>query len=339
MSQPPRPVVLVTGASAGLGLVIARQLIARGRYRVILTARESSLPRFAEAGLAEDADLWLRPLDVTDAEQRHAVVAEADAVWGGVDVLINNAGVSFRSVVEHVNDEERRAQLDVNFLSPMDLARLVLPRMREKRDGRILNISSVGGMMAMPTMAVYSASKFALEGATEAMWYEVRPWNIRVSLIEPGFINSAGFQNVRFTALSRLASRDPTLAYAPHYRHMGTFIERMMRRVRATPETVARRVVRTMERRNPPLRVSATFDAWFFSALRRLLPRRLYHGLLYRNLPRVKEWATTETPILPAPPPAELVEPERRMGRESDSGGHSVDGAPRGGVSRGRDTP
>jgi len=304
MPSPAQPVVLVTGASTGLGLVIARQLIASGRYRLVLTARESSLPRFAQAGLVESATVRLRRLDVTHADERRAVIAETDADWGGVDVLINNAGVSFRAVVEHVQDAERLAQMDVNFLGPMELARLVLPGMRQKRAGRILNISSVGGMMAMPTMAVYSASKFALEGATEALWYEVRPWNIRVSLIQPGFINSTSFQNIVFTAQSLRASEDASLAYAAHYRHMGSFIDRIMRRAAATPERVARKVVHTLERKHPPLRVAATTDARLFALMRRLLPRRFYHWLLYRNLPHIKDWAPDEAPVLHREEPA-----------------------------------
>ncbi len=95
---------------------------------------------------------------------------------GGVDVLINNAGVAYRSVVEHVSERERLQQMGINFRAPMELTRLVLPYMRSRRAGRIINVSSMGGMMAMPTMAVYSASKFALEGATESLYYEVKPW-------------------------------------------------------------------------------------------------------------------------------------------------------------------
>ncbi|MFT7582222.1 MAG: short-subunit dehydrogenase [Myxococcota bacterium] len=290
MNTSDRPVVLVTGASTGLGLVIAQQLIARDCYRLILTARTASLGRFAEAGVVQSDTVWLRPLDVTLHDDRIAVIDEALRVWDGIDILINNAGVSYRSVVEHVTMSERLIQMDVNFNAPMELSRLVLPRMREKQQGRILNISSVGGMMAMPTMAAYSASKFALEGASEALWYEVKPWNIRVTLVEPGFINSSSFENVRLTVLSREATSNPDVAYAKHYEHMSSFIERIMHRVRSTPEKVARKVIRTMERRSPPLRVSATIDAFLFSALRRLLPRRFYHWLLYKNLPKVKTW-------------------------------------------------
>ena len=137
----------------------------RTRYRVILTARQGSLPRFALHELSESEHVRIRPLDVTSQEQREAIVEEAANDWGGIDILINNAGVSYRAVVEHVVEEERLAQMNVNFRSPMELIRLVLPGMRQKRGGRIITVSSVGGMMAMPTMAAYSASKFALEGA------------------------------------------------------------------------------------------------------------------------------------------------------------------------------
>ena len=281
--------ILLTGASTGLGLAVAQQLV-RTPHRVILTAREQSLKRLAEAGFVESDRLWLRTMDVTDAVQRARIVHEANHRWHGIDVLINNAGVSFRSVVEHVTERERLAQMTVNFLAPMELTRLVLPSMRAKRAGRILNISSVGGMMAMPTMAVYSASKFALEGATEALFYEVRPWNIKVSLIEPGFIHSESFKNVRYTRLSDKSNRNTHEPYHAHYENMGPFIERTMYRARSTPETVARRILRVMHRRWPPLRVPATIDAYLFSLMRRVLPRRFYHWVLYRSLPRVRVW-------------------------------------------------
>ncbi|MFZ5892639.1 MAG: SDR family NAD(P)-dependent oxidoreductase [Myxococcota bacterium] len=283
------PVVLVTGASTGLGLAIARSLLERD-YRLILTAREASLARFAQHGIRESERVWLRPLDVTQDAERKAVVREANSRWDGVDVLLNNAGISLRSVAEHVTEAERDLQMRVNFSAPMELTRLVLPRMRKKRQGRILNISSVGGMMAMPTMSVYSASKFALEGASEALWYEVRPFGIYVTLIQPGFINSDGFEKVRFTDKSQAAHDTISSAYHWHYHYMEGFIARVSRRVLATPESVARTVVRTIEQRRPPLRVPATFDARVFAFLRRVLPRGLYHWALYRSLPKVRSW-------------------------------------------------
>jgi len=271
-------------------LAIAKRLLASTRHRLVLTAREASLPRFAAAGIEPSERVWLRALDVVDAHQRRGVIGEVNAAWDGIDVLINNAGLSYRSVVEHVTDADRLEQMDINFLAPMELARLVLPRMRAQCWGRILNVSSVGGMMAMPTMSTYSASKFALEGASEALWYEVRPWNIRVSLIQPGFINSEGFEKVRWTGLSAASKEAFSDPYYNHYRFMEGFIERVMRLAPATTESVARTVVRTIHSSRPRLRVQATFDAYLFTILRRLIPQRIYHAILYRALPRIDEW-------------------------------------------------
>ncbi|MGB5413562.1 MAG: SDR family NAD(P)-dependent oxidoreductase, partial [Polyangiales bacterium] len=251
--------VLITGASTGIGLEIARALM-ETNYRVYLTAREGSLPRFDSHAIGESEHVRIRALDVTKPQEREAIVAEAERDWGGIDVLINNAGVSYRAVVEHVDERERIAQMDVNFRSPMELIRLVLPGMRAKRAGRIITVSSVGGMMAMPTMAAYSASKFALEGAHEALWYEVRPWRIRVSLVQPGLIDSDGFQKVRYTSQSDRSEQELAEPYHEHYINMAPFIERLMKASRATPESVARVVLKTMRRPRPPLRVPATLD-------------------------------------------------------------------------------
>jgi short-subunit dehydrogenase len=294
--------VLITGASTGIGLAIARALL-HTKYRVLLTAREDSLARFGAHALVDSDRVRIRPLDVTSPEQREAVIAEADRDWGGVDVLINNAGVAYRAVVEHVEEHERLAQMDVNFRSPMELIRLVLPGMRAKRSGRIITVSSVGGMMAMPTMAAYSASKFALEGAHEALWYEVRPWGVRVSLVQPGFVHSDGFQKVRYTPKSDRSERELAEPYHEHYVNMGPFIAKIMKSSRATPESVAGIVLKTMRRRRPPLRVPATFDALGFSVLRRILPRSTYHWILYKMLPRVDTWGPSpkRRSSLPAP--------------------------------------
>ena len=145
-------------------------------------------------------------------------------------------------------------------------------------------------MMAMPTMGAYSASKWALEGASESLWYEVRPWGVAVSLIEPGFIRSDGFEHVRYTAQSSESNDHLEDAYHNHYENMSGFIEKVMRRSPATPESVARCIDRTMHRRRPPLRVLATPDANLFSLMRRMLPRRPYHWILYRSLPGIRRW-------------------------------------------------
>lgn len=281
-------VVLVTGTSSGIGLALARAL-RESSYRTVATARDRTLHRLTDAGLTETDRFRLLALDVTDADQRARVVEEVQAMWGGIDILVNNAGVSYRAVVEHLNERDLLDQMGVNFLGPMAMIGLVLPYMRARRWGRIINVSSVAGMMAMPTMGAYSASKFALEGASEALWYEMLPWNIRVSLIQPGFVHSDSFKH---TYWSDRAQRSLHAAdeYEPYYRAMSDFIARLMGRSTATPETVAHRIMTLMRRRRPPLRASATLDARFFYVLRRLLPRRVYHAILYHSLPGRRDW-------------------------------------------------
>ncbi len=282
--------VLITGASTGIGMATVRRLMARDDLHVIATARAKSLHRFHEAGVMESDRLWIRPLDVTSESDRNRITAEAHDKLGGVDVLVNNAGITYRSVIEHVTEEERQHQFAVNFRGPMELTRLVLPDMRRKRAGRIINISSVGGMMAMPTMGLYSASKFALEGASEALFYEVRPWNIRVSLLQIGFINSDAFMKVPYTSLSKTASTTESDPYYEHYCNMSAFIARMMRVAPARPERVARRIERLIDARCPPLRVRGTIDAHLFHLPRKVTPQWFYHRLLARGLPGFVRW-------------------------------------------------
>lgn len=289
-SLPAQPVVLLTGATTGIGLALARRLLAWPAGRLVLTARGSSLGRFEALGIEASERVWLRPLDVTDAHQREKVVQEIRQAFGGVDILINNAGVAYRSVTEHIDEDEMHRQLAANFIGPMDLARLVLPDMRAKRAGRIINVSSVSGMMAMPTMGAYSGSKFALEGATESLWYEMKPWGVAVTLVQPGFIHSNSFRNVVWSTQAKRAMDDPEDPYHVVYRSMSPFIEWLMNLARATPEDIADRVLRTLRNPRPRLRVFATIDARFFYMLRRTVPRRFFHALLYRALPGVQRW-------------------------------------------------
>ena len=148
--------------------------------------------------------------------------------------------------------------------------------------------------MAMPTMSIYSASKFALEGATEALWYEVRPWNIKVCLIQPGFINSDSFKNVKLTRESSKSIQDKNNPYYYHYSSMAPFITKMMRMSPSTPEKIAQKIHKIIDSSNPPLRVPVTIDAYFFGLIRKLLPRRLYHALMYYSLPKIFRWGEDE---------------------------------------------
>ncbi|MGV9933642.1 oxidoreductase [Streptomyces olivaceoviridis] len=174
----------VTGASRGLGLEIVKAALERGE-QVVAAARS---PRQVEAALPPGrADqLLVVPLDVTDQEQAQAAVKAAVARFGGIDVLVNNAGRGLVGAVEETSDAEARAVFDINVFGLLTVLRAVAPVMRAAGRGRVVNISSTGGVVAWAGWGVYSASKFAVEGITEALRLELAPMGIQVTSVQPG---------------------------------------------------------------------------------------------------------------------------------------------------------
>lgn len=284
-------IVLITGSGSGIGLALAKLLANNERFIVVATARPLALKELLNSGLKENDRFLMRPLDVLSSNSRKILLRQLQARWGGCDVLVNNAGISFRSSIEDMDSSEEELQMATNYFAPLALIREVVPEMRRRRCGQIINVSSVGGMMAMPTMGSYSASKFALEGATEALWYELKPWGISVNLIQPGVINSNSFRKVYRSGKSRSDS-----AYAKYYSNMEKFIETLMTNSLATSNSVAQKMCRLIENGGGPLRVPATIDAHVFSLLRRLLPRELYHRVLFRCLPHIRDWVGENEP-------------------------------------------
>ncbi|MCV7029006.1 oxidoreductase [Mycobacterium sherrisii] len=174
---------LITGCSTGFGREIARAALQAG-HRTVVTARRPE----TVADLADEfGDHALTVgLDVTDAAQIAAAVSAAHDAFGGIDVLVNNAGHGYLSSVEEGEDAEVRKLFDVNYFGAVDMIKAVLPEMRARRSGHIVNISSMTGLVANPPNAYYSSTKFALEALTEALATEVRPLGIKVTAIEPG---------------------------------------------------------------------------------------------------------------------------------------------------------
>lgn len=283
-----QPVILVTGCGSGIGLSLAKLLYSQKAYRVCITARNDSIEKLRQK-MPEDERFMILPLDVTSDKDRKRTVEQISARWGRVDILVNNAGISYRSVVEHMTKEDEELQMATNYFGPMELIKLVLPAMREEGRGKIINISSVSGMLAMPTMASYSASKYALEGASEALWYELRPFGIDVAMIQPGFIKSQSFHRVRYSEAAK-KSEEHDDAYSEFYRSMNPFIARLMGYSFTTPATVSYLVLNVIRTQKPPLWIPATLDAELFYYLRRFVPRRLLHPILYSLLPRVSLW-------------------------------------------------
>jgi NAD(P)-dependent dehydrogenase (short-subunit alcohol dehydrogenase family) len=175
--------LLITGVSSGFGRALAQEALAAG-HRVIGTVRSEASKREFEA-LAPDS-AWGRVLDVTDFDAIDGVVAEAEANVGPVDVLVNNAGYGHEGVLEESPLVEMRRQFDVNVFGAVAMIKAVLPYMRKRRRGHILNITSMGGYITMPGIAYYCGSKFALEGISEALGKEVEPFGIAVTAVAPG---------------------------------------------------------------------------------------------------------------------------------------------------------
>lgn len=285
-----KPVILVTGCSSGIGESIAELLVSLKRYRVVITARPESIEKVKTKYQNEKSnDVLILPLDVTLEQSRNDCVRYVINMWGAVDILVNNAGICYRSVLEEMSLADERLQMETNYMGPISLIREVLPFMRRKGRGKIINVSSVSGMLAMPTMASYSASKYALEGASEALWYEARPFGISVSLIQPGFVRSKSFERVRFSSESS-ASRIAKRPYTNVYRSMEPFIGKLMENGLATTESVAKLVYDVIRTQDPPLWIPASFDAEFFYYLRRIFPRRLLHPFLLMCLPKAHTW-------------------------------------------------
>lgn len=179
---------LVTGAASGIGAATVRAALAAG-HRVVAAGRRLDRLQAALAGVAGER-LDCVALDVTDAAAAERVVAAAVARHGRLDVLVNNAGYSLLGNYEEFSRAEIDAQFDTNFHGVSNLMRAVLPTMRRQRAGLILNVSSVAGVIGMRHCGAYSATKFAVEGLSQAVAQEVAPFGIRISVVEPGFFRT-----------------------------------------------------------------------------------------------------------------------------------------------------
>jgi len=249
-------VVLVTGASSGIGLACAAHLAGRG-YRVYGTSRR--------AATSQAGSVAMLVADVTDDRSVEQAVAAVLAREGRLDIVVNNAGMGIAGPVENTSIDEAKRQLEVNFFGAFRVCRAVLPILRSQRRGYIVNIGSIGGLIAIPYQAMYSASKFALEGLSESLRMEVRPFGVKVVLIEPGDHKTAITGNrTEMTGGTDAYSQSfqAALARTAHDEQNGP-----------GPEQVARLLYRIVNTRNPRLRYTigpATQRAAVW--LKRLLP-------------------------------------------------------------------
>ena len=257
-------VIIITGASSGFGKATAEMLSQKGHTVYGLCRRAM-----------EETGIKYRQCDVRNREQVAAVVASIVEEQGRVDVLINNAGMGIGGALELATAEEIDLQMGTNFMGCVNLSQAVLPYMRRARRGKIINLSSIGGLMGLPYQGFYSASKFAIEGFTEALSAEVRRFGIRVCMVEPGDF-ATGFTGSRRNSQATLDDPD----YGPVFRRSLGIIEKE-ENGGLPPEKLAQRIVRLVEMKNPPLRnVVANLEQWLSTVIKHILSGNQMVGIL-----------------------------------------------------------
>ena len=253
----------ITGASRGFGIEITRQALGRGD-QVVATARhpEAITQEIPDAG---DALLTL-PLDVTSPGQAAAAVSAAVARFGRIDVLVNDAGRGLLGAVEEVSDAEARAVFDVNVFGLLTVTRAVLPVMRGQRAGKVMNISSSGGFIGRAGWGVYCSTKFAVEGLSESMGYELAPLGIQATAIEPG-----GFRT-NFLDDSSLVTAEPRIEdYSSTAGATRQWAEQANHAQAGDPVKAAKVIVDLADRKSLPERIQLGEDC--FTAVARKLAR------------------------------------------------------------------
>jgi len=264
-------VIIITGASSGIGEATARRL-ARGGAKVVITARRAEpLQVLARKLDPTGATVLAVAGDVTGDADRRRLVAATLEKFGRIDGLVNNAGYGTRGPVEIVPVEAVRKKFETNLFALIALTQLVLPHLRERGDGCIVNIGSVAGRIARPLSSIYDATKHALEAVTDGLRGELKPFGVRVTLIRPGFIITEFVD-----AASRASDRytDHAGPYAPYLEGFRVGYERL-RLIAGVPDDIARLVERALTCDNPAPRYSGPFHAKVFLLLKWLLPDRL----------------------------------------------------------------
>lgn len=268
-------VALVTGASSGIGEAAALELHARGFTVYGAARRVERMSALAERGIRTVA------MDVTDEDSMRDGVDRIVAETGRIDVLVNNAGYGSYGPVEEVALDEARYQFEVNVFGAARLTQLVLPHMRSRRHGRIINITSMGGKIHTPLGAWYHGTKFALEGFSDSLRMEVRPFGVDVVIVEPGAIRTEWSS----IAAGKLRKLGEDSAYAGQIASMaGTLESDSNARRSSSPSVVAQAIGRAATSRRPRTRYAVGMGAKPLIMVRRILPDRAYDALVARAM-------------------------------------------------------
>lgn len=243
----------ITGASSGFGKALAELVLAKGD-RAVLTARRLE-PLQAIAATQPQRALALQ-LDVTDAASRTAALEASTNRFGPIDVLANIAGAGSYGALEAFTSEQIRLQMELNFFGAAEMSRAVLPQMRAQKSGHILNLTSIAGLVAFPGSGLYNASKFAMEGFTEALHHEVKPFGIHVTLVEPGAFRTEFAGSAAMKAAHRIAD------YAPLDAGMGEYYAAQNGQQMGDPIKGMQVLIDMVESNTNPVRLMLGEDAY-----------------------------------------------------------------------------
>ena len=247
-----KKVWFMTGAGRGMGVDIARTALAAG-HAVVATGRNADT--VADA-VGEADDLLVVELDITSLASAEAAAQAAVDRFGRIDVLVNNAGNFYAGFFEELSPEQMRAQIETNLLGPMNVTRAVLPVMREQRSGKVVTISSTAGVVGQAFCSAYAASKFGVEGWMESLRFEVEPFGIRTTIVEPGFFRTELLtkESTAYAELSIADYAERTAATRPAW-------EAMSGKQTNDPAKLATALLTVVDQEQPPLRWVAGADA------------------------------------------------------------------------------
>lgn len=246
-----KKVWFITGASSGFGKSFAEYAVQQG-YHVVITARR--LNKLETIKASAPGQIEALKMDVNNGEEISQAVQKAIFRFGRIDVLINNAGFGIVGAVEETPESELRAQMETNFFGAVAVTREVLPIFRQQQAGAIVNISSLGGQLSFAGFGAYSASKFALEGLSEALAAELEPFNIKVMIVEPGSFRTE-------LAGAAMKHMPEMAAYADTVGQTRTFVKEMDGTQKGDPLKAAAAVDKALNAANTPLRLQLGADA------------------------------------------------------------------------------
>ncbi|HEX7180039.1 MAG TPA: SDR family oxidoreductase [Nitrososphaeraceae archaeon] len=252
-----KKVALVTGSSSGMGFTTAVMLARAGIHTYASMRNLKKSKTITDLADKENLPLQVVQLDVNDDKSVKDAIAKIVTEKERIDVLVNNAGYGLFGSIEDVSIEEMKAQFETNFFGVMRVTQLVLPIMRKQKSGTIVNVSSVGGRISLPVLSAYNSTKFALEGLSESMSYELEPFGIKVVIIEPGVIRT----NIMNSSIFAKKAQDPKSPYFSLIQKVENNFKLMMENKSSPPEEVAKVILGALTSKNPQLRYTVGDDA------------------------------------------------------------------------------